>query len=148
MSGRSEAVVLCSGGIDSTTALALACQRGDPARALFVDYGQAASEAEERASRAIAGHHGVEHTVLRVAGKSFAAGEIPARNAVLVHLALFDVGRGSVVIGIHAGTGYRDCSPEFVELMQLSYDFHSEGRLRFGCLCGRLFGSRALEKHG
>jgi 7-cyano-7-deazaguanine synthase in queuosine biosynthesis len=36
-----------------------------------------------------------------------------------------------IAMGIHAGTGYRDCSPEFVSLMQSVANFHSDGRTTF-----------------
>lgn len=124
-------IVLLSGGIDSATGLALICQAGSQASALFVDYGQAAALSEARASAALAAHFGVQHQALTCSGRSFGAGEIRGRNAFLVHLAFmaFPNETGVVVIGIHAGTVYRDCSSDFVNLMQQSYDFHAGGRM-------------------
>jgi 7-cyano-7-deazaguanine synthase len=59
-------------------------------------------------------------------------GEIPGRNALLVHLALATAGRDPAVLmlGIHAGTPYRDCTPAFVDAMQASLDFHRDGTLQ------------------
>ncbi len=55
-SGR--AVVLLSGGLDSTAAAALAPESGyEPVAALFFDYGQHAARKEERAARGIAGFY-------------------------------------------------------------------------------------------
>jgi 7-cyano-7-deazaguanine synthase len=124
-------LVLSSGGLDSTTALALACSEGAAVETLFVDYGQGAASAEDRASAAVAGHYGVCRRALRLGDLEFGAGEIRGRNALLLHIALlvFPAERGSVVLGIHAGTPYRDCSPEFVTDMGRSYDFHTAGTI-------------------
>lgn len=127
-----EAVVLLSGGVDSAALAALANDQGLRASALFVDYGQAAHAAEQAASRAIAETYGLPWRELRIAGVRFGRGEIRGRNAFFVHLALLalDVPSCVVYLGIHAGTGYRDCGPEFVELMQSSLDFHTGGKVR------------------
>ncbi len=128
--GRTE-VVLLSGGMDSTTALALACSASLQVSALFVDYGQSSASSEAAAAAAVADHYSVPYRILRLAGLSFSAGEIRGRNALLVHCALvaFPAETGIVIIGIHGGTSYRDCNPDFVTLMQRSFDFHCDGRL-------------------
>jgi 7-cyano-7-deazaguanine synthase len=51
---RTGAVVLLSGGLDSTVSLAMAGEFCEPRRALFFDYGQHARGREETASRRIA----------------------------------------------------------------------------------------------
>lgn len=125
-------VVLLSGGIDSATALALARGQDYPPTALFVDYGQAAASSEAVASASLAAHYRVPHTTLGLDGLRFGSGEILGRNAMLVHVALLATsrsGEGTVTIAIHAGTSYRDCSPDFVDLMQRSYDFHTGGKV-------------------
>jgi 7-cyano-7-deazaguanine synthase len=124
-------LILLSGGIDSAAALALICQAGSPVSALFVDYGQGAAASEARASAALAVHFGVKRQTLTCSGSNFGAGEIRGRNAFLTHLALmtFQGETGVVVMGIHAGTVYRDCSSDFVDLIQQSYDFHVGGRI-------------------
>jgi 7-cyano-7-deazaguanine synthase len=124
-------LVLLSGGIDSAAALALICEAGSPAAALYVDYGQAAAASEAKASAAVAAYYRVGYQSVGCSGRSFGAGEIRGRNALLVHLALFAFrgDTGVVVIGIHAGTSYRDCSSDFVRLMQQSYDFHTAGQI-------------------
>jgi 7-cyano-7-deazaguanine synthase len=131
-SNAGQALVLLSGGIDSAAALALALAEGFTAEALFVDYGQAAAEAERSASRAIANHFGIAWRELNVAGHAFTTGEIRGRNAFLLHSALLvlEWRAALVFIGIHAGTRYRDCDPLFVELVQHSFDYHSGGTVR------------------
>jgi 7-cyano-7-deazaguanine synthase len=131
-SHASRALVLLSGGIDSAAALALALSEGFAAGTLFVDYGQAAAEAERSASRAIANHFAIAWREVTVAGHEFTSGEIRGRNAFLLHSALLvlEWRAALVFIGIHAGTGYRDCDPPFVELIQQSFDYHSGGTVR------------------
>ena len=55
-----RAVVLLSGGLDSTVSCAMAARFCTPRTALFFDYGQRAAEREERAVRGIASHFGLE----------------------------------------------------------------------------------------
>jgi 7-cyano-7-deazaguanine synthase len=127
-----ESVILLSGGVDSTALAALTKDQGLRSSALFIDYGQAARAAEHASSRAVAEAYGLPWREVQVAGVRFAQGEIRGRNAFFVHLALlaFHAPSGVVYLGIHAGTGYRDCSPEFVELIQGSLDFHTGGQVR------------------
>lgn len=125
---ESRCIVLASGGIDSAVLLSMARERGTHVTALFVDYGQAAARAEEQALVRLAAHYQVESKILRISGSTFGDGEIKGRNAFLAHCALLGIGEATeVMIGIHAGTTYRDCSPEFVSLMQESFDFHMNG---------------------
>ena len=56
---RARAVVLLSGGLDSTVALALAARSMAPELALFFDYGQHAAAREGAAARSIAERYGV-----------------------------------------------------------------------------------------
>ncbi|MBN1163256.1 MAG: 7-cyano-7-deazaguanine synthase QueC [Candidatus Krumholzibacteriota bacterium] len=53
------AVVLLSGGLDSTVSLALARKYYRLDRALFFDYGQRAAGPEREAAAALAGHYGI-----------------------------------------------------------------------------------------
>ncbi len=99
---------------------------------MFVNYGQLAAVHEAKAARALAHHLAVPLAEVAVAGLEAGVGEIPGRNALFVHVALaLAAGRpGVIVLGIHADTGYRDCSSAFVRTMQESLDFHSDGALR------------------
>ena len=128
---QGEFLILASGGIDSSTLLWVSAQQGLKPTALFVDFGQPAADAESEAVTNICGSLRVPLRVVRYNGSNFDAGEIRGRNAFLLHLALleFSASSGVVALGIHAGTGYADCSPEFVEVVQRSYDFHTNGAI-------------------
>lgn len=62
-----KAIVLSSGGIDSTTALAFAIREYDTVTSVSVFYGQRHSKELEQAQK-IAQHYGVEHIVLDLSG--------------------------------------------------------------------------------
>jgi 7-cyano-7-deazaguanine synthase len=141
------AVVLLSGGLDSTTTAALARQQGFALHALSVDYGQR-HRFELEAARRVANALGVQrHVVLAVdlaqlggsaltdaiaVPKDREAGEmahgipvtyVPARNTVLLSLALAyaeTVGAADIFLGVNAidYSGYPDCRPEFIAAFQ------------------------------
>jgi 7-cyano-7-deazaguanine synthase len=131
MAGEVPTLILLSGGIDSATALAVASAEKSPVSTLFIDYGQSAAASEGRASAAIARRYGATHRRLAFQGLSFASGEIRGRNAFFLHAALlaFESDAGVITIAVHLGTPYRDCSPQFVRMMQASYDFHTGGAI-------------------
>lgn len=141
MSAGRKAVVLLSGGLDSSTVLAIAGAEGFKCHALAVDYGQRhASELE--AARRIAGRAGADLKIvqvdLRAIGGSALTDEIdvpesdtggipvtyvPARNTVLLALALGHaevLEAGDIFIGVNAVdySGYPDCRPEFIAAFQ------------------------------
>jgi 7-cyano-7-deazaguanine synthase len=134
-----HAVVLVSGGLDSATALALACEQGFICHALSVDYGQrhhAELQAARRVARALAA---AEHRIMRVdlAGiggsaltdSTIAVPEapttgipvtyVPARNTLMLSLALGwaeVLGAYDLFVGVNIldSSGYPDCRPEFI----------------------------------
>ena len=122
-------LVLASGGVDSSTLLWLCVEQGILPNALFVDYGQAAAKSECAAVAWLCDELRVPWRYVRYSGRRFGSGEIRGRNAYLLHTALmeFPSQSGVVLLGIHAGTGYYDCSPEFLDTMQLSYEGHTGG---------------------
>lgn len=130
---REQVTVLLSGGIDSAACIAFYAERGATLTATFVDYGQAARVAESRAAKAVARHYGASVSAVRVdARRRWGAGLIPARNAMLVSCGLM-VAKPRVqalVLGIHAGTSYVDCSPPFVQVMQKVADLYTDGRVQ------------------
>jgi len=141
MSSRRRAVVLLSGGLDSTTTLAIAQDKGYECHALAVDYGQR-HEAELEAARRIAGRAGADLKIvsvdLRAIGGSALTDEIevpeegtsgipvtyvPARNTILLSLALAYaevLAADHIFIGVNAVdySGYPDCRPEFIAAYQ------------------------------
>jgi 7-cyano-7-deazaguanine synthase len=134
------AVVLLSGGLDSTTVAAIARAQGFAVHALTVRYGQV-HEAELAAARRVARALGVARHVEvaldlrelatsaltgaspvpkdREADDSIPATYVPARNTILLSLALAwaeSIGARDLFIGVNAldYSGYPDCRPEFV----------------------------------
>lgn len=141
----SRAVVLLSGGLDSTTCLAIAREQGFETYALSVAYGQRHA-AELAAARRVAARLGAcEHRLARVELGQFggsaltdpgiaipedrAAGDdipvtyVPARNTVMLSMALAwaeALGANDIFIGVNAVDyfGYPDCRPEFIAAFQ------------------------------
>jgi 7-cyano-7-deazaguanine synthase len=139
-----KAVLLLSGGLDSTTLLAQAIHEGVDVHAMTFRYGQRhASEID--AARRIAAHYGVrDHVIadidLRVFGGSALTSDIavpkdrdvgdmshagipityvPARNTIFLSFALAwaeVLDATQIFIGVNAldYSGYPDCRPEFI----------------------------------
>jgi len=138
-----KAVVLLSGGLDSTTALAIARDRGFECYALSMNYGQR-HLAELNAAGQVAKAYGVvEHKVLHLGldliggsaltDKNIAVPEqieagipvtyVPARNTLFLSLALGwaeVLGAHDIFIGVNAVdySGYPDCRPEFIRAFE------------------------------
>ncbi len=140
---KPKAVVLLSGGLDSTTTLAIAQQEGYEVYALSFRYGQRHS-AELTAAQRVAERFGVaQHVIadidLRVFGGSALTSEIavpkdrpldemgegipityvPARNTIFLSFALAwaeVLGASDVFIGVNAVdySNYPDCRPEYI----------------------------------
>lgn len=135
---RPPAVVLLSGGLDSTTCLAVAIAAGFEVTALSFRYGQRHSIELEAA--VLAGlEYDVDHHIMDISMGAFggssltdstmavpdAGGEgipstyVPARNAVFLScgLALAEtIGAEDIFIGVNVMdySGYPDCRPEFI----------------------------------
>jgi len=129
--GGTQTLILLSGGLDSSTLVALARDRGLRPDALHVSYGQAAAGAELEAANRICRRYEVPLIHVRYEGSHFAAGEIRGRNAFLLQVALleFPGEAGVVLVGLHGGTDYSDCSPEFVSQVQALYRLHTKGAI-------------------
>lgn len=135
------AVVLLSGGMDSSTCLALAARQGHPIVALTVQYGQRHRRELESARAIGRAYHVLRHEFLTVPLRALAPSAltdpailvppgrsrraripstyVPARNTVLLALALAlaeSCGAGSIWLGINAVdySGYPDCRPEYL----------------------------------
>ena len=134
-----KAVVLYSGGLDSTTCLAMAADTGYSPHAISFSYGQRHSHELDvaRANARLTG--AVEHLVvefdLRLMGGSALTADIdvpkqgvgndipvtyvPARNTIFLSFALAwaeVLGAFDIFIGVNAldYSGYPDCRPEYI----------------------------------
>lgn len=142
-----KAVVLFSGGLDSTTCLAIAKAEGYEPCALSFDYHQR-HRVEIEAARRVASALGVrEHMILevplrRIGGsaltddlavprdvspeemqKRIPATYVPARNTIFLSYALAwaeVLGAPDIFVGVNAldYSGYPDCRPEYIEAFE------------------------------
>ena len=141
----SKAVVLFSGGLDSTTCLAVATQQHNHCYALSFHYGQKHS-AELDAATQIAQHFGVaKHIIMplqhldQLAPSALTSSSIdvqegsinsnmpntyvPARNTLFLSMAMAwaeSIGASAIYLGVSAVdySGYPDCRPCFIEAFQ------------------------------
>jgi 7-cyano-7-deazaguanine synthase len=142
-----RAVALASGGLDSSTAIALAQRQGFEIYALSFDYGQRHRfeiEAARRVMRALGITNHIVATIdLRAFGGSALTADIdvpkrtgpeeispeipvtyvPARNTIFLSFALAwceVLQAQDIVIGVNAVdySGYPDCRPEFLEAFE------------------------------
>lgn len=147
-------VVVLSGGMDSTVALALHHALGHRLTAVTVDYGQRHAK-EIQAAAQVADHYLVAHIVVPMAplgqhlasalttagtqvpeghyaDESMKATVVPNRNAILANVA---VGvavahqADTVVLGVHAGDHavYPDCRPAFIDHLNALVAVATEG---------------------
>jgi 7-cyano-7-deazaguanine synthase len=139
MNQQPRAVVLVSGGLDSTTVLAMAQARGYACHTLSFDYGQRHRAELQAAERVSAAMGDVEHKVVRLnldtiggsalTDMAIAVPEeetegipvtyVPARNTVFLAIALGwaeVLDASDIFIGVNAVdySGYPDCRPEFI----------------------------------
>ena len=135
-----RAVVLCSGGLDSTTILAVARQQGYQCYTLAFNYGQRSNSELDAARRVSASLGAVEHKVinldLRAIGGSALTDEridvpesgtqgipvtyVPARNTIFLSVALGYaevLDACAIFIGVNSldYSGYPDCRPEYID---------------------------------
>ena len=146
-----KAVVLLSGGLDSSTTLALAKAEGFEPYALTFRYGQR-HQLEIEASRRVARHAGVaDHVILDIDLRTFGASAltddipvpkgrtaaelgsgvpvtyVPARNTIFLSFALAwaeVLDARDIFIGVNAldYSGYPDCRPEYIRAFQRMAD--------------------------
>lgn len=144
-----QAIVLLSGGLDSATVLAIACQQYS-CHAISFDYAQR-SVSEINAAQRLAGHFSVSHQVIHIdtgvmsgsaltdiniavpdASDAPAEGTaedipityVPARNTLFLShaLAVAEVRQAqNIFIGVNAVdySGYPDCRPEFIRAYEV-----------------------------
>ncbi len=138
-----RAVVLLSGGLDSTTTLAIAKSEGFAPYALSFRYGQRHEHEIEAARRVAASWGAVQHIVVDIDLRQFGGSAltddidvpkdrsldemdkgipvtyVPARNTVFLSFALGwaeTLGATDIFIGVNAldYSGYPDCRPEYI----------------------------------
>ncbi len=158
------AVVLLSGGLDSSTTLAIALAEGYEAHALSFDYGQRHLRELESARKVAAALGAAEHLVLTIdlraiggsaltadlpvpKGRSDVEMEhgipvtyVPARNTIFLSHALAwaeVLDAQDIFIGVNVldASGYPDCRPEFIQAFERMANLAT----RAGVECGRRF---------
>ena len=147
MADTTKAVVLTSGGLDSTTVLAIAKQHGYQVYSLSFSYGQRHSFELQAAKQIAKRMKAAEHLVLELDLTKFGASAltadipvpkssdgdmttdaipityVPARNTIFLSLALAwaeTLDASDIFIGINAldYSGYPDCRPEYIEAFE------------------------------
>lgn len=147
MDAQPKAIVLLSGGIDSTTILAMAQSRGFDVHALTFRYGQRHAIEIEAARRIVAHFCVTQHVVVEIDLRRFGASAltsdidvpkgrtpdeigqgipityVPARNTIFLSFALAwaeGLAANDLFIGVNAldYSGYPDCRPEYLEAYQ------------------------------
>ena len=139
MRTKKRAVILVSGGLDSTTVLAMAQSQGYACFSLSFDYGQSHRDELYAAEKVSDAYEDVEHKLVKlnldsIGGSaltdlSIAVPEeetvgipvtyVPARNTVFLSIALGwaeVLGAHDIFIGVNAVdySGYPDCRPEYI----------------------------------
>ena len=147
MTEKKKAVVLLSGGLDSTTALAVAAAQGYDIYAQSFRYGQRHAVELESAARVARAFQVKDHQVVNIdlraiggsaltdaievpkarSGEEMAAGipvtYVPARNTIFLSFALAwaeVLGAQDIFIGVNAldYSGYPDCRSEYIEAFE------------------------------
>lgn len=143
-----NAVVLLSGGLDSTTVLAIAQHEGYDVRTLSFRYGQRHDHEVQAARRIAAAANVTRHEIVEIDLRAFGGsaltadidvpkgreiGEeipityVPARNTIFLSFALAyaEVNDAEAIfIGVNAldYSGYPDCRPEYIAAFQAMAD--------------------------
>src|ERR1043165_8710863 len=148
---KRKAVVLLSGGLDSTTTLAIARSEGYEVYALTFRYGQRHEVEIEAAQRIAALYDVTQHVIAEIDLRAFGGSAltddiavpknrelkemsdgipvtyVPARNTIFLSFALAwaeVLGASNIYIGVNAldFSGYPDCRPEYIEAFQRMAD--------------------------
>lgn len=143
MSNNKKAVILFSGGLDSTTVIAIAKSQGFDCFAISFDYGQKHRSELINAER-LAKQLGLEHRIAKlgvselmrsaltsddinvpdyVEGDDIPVTYVPGRNIIFLSIALSfaeSIGAKDIFSGLNAVdySHYPDCRPEFLDAFQ------------------------------
>lgn len=147
MTNQAKAVVLLSGGLDSTTTLATAVSEGYVPYALSFRYGQRHAAELEAARRIAQSFDVVEHRIVDIDLAAFGGSAltsdipvpkrrseteigggipityVPARNTIFLSFAVAwaeVIGANDIFIGVNAldYSGYPDCRPEYIQAFE------------------------------
>ncbi len=148
MSPKNKAVVLLSGGLDSATTLAIACEAGFSCFAMTFRYGQRHEVEIDAARRVAAAFDVLEHRIVDIDLRQFGGSAltdsaievpkdrdgigdgtgipityVPARNLIFLSCATAwaeVLGAFDIFIGVNTTdySGYPDCRGEFIESFQ------------------------------
>ena len=145
---KNKAVVLLSGGLDSTTTLAIAKNQGFEIYALSFDYGQRHRVELEQAQIIAQKFEVADHQIMTIDLRQFGGSAltdsidvptnrdeeemsseipityVPARNTIFLSfcLAYAEVKKaGNIFLGVNAVdySGYPDCRPEFIAAFEI-----------------------------
>jgi len=139
---KKKCIVLLSGGLDSTTCLAVAKANGYDCHTMAVDYGQRHKSELFAAQRVSNYFNAVDHKVIKIDLRSIGGSAltadidvpdhddvenntvpityVPARNTIFLSIALGyaeSIGANDMYIGVNAVdySGYPDCRKEFIQ---------------------------------
>lgn len=145
---QKKAIILSSGGIDSTTAMAIAKSEGYSIYSLSVKYGQRHSIELEAAQKVARFFNAKEHKIIQIDLRQFGGSAltddievpkhdnvdqinskdipvtyVPARNTIFLSYAMAwaeAIQASSIFIGVTAVdySGYPDCRPEFINAFE------------------------------
>ena len=156
MSELKKAVVLLSGGLDSSTVLAMAKAQGFECYALSFRYGQRHSVELEAAARVAKSGGALRHEIMKIdlgifGGSALTADidvpkdrsddemehgipitYVPARNTIFLSFALAwaeVLGTGDIFVGVNAVdySGYPDCRPDYIEAYETMANLATKG---------------------
>ncbi len=143
MRSQPKAVVLLSGGVDSTTVLAIAREQSFEPYALTFHYGQRHCVEIEAAKRTAEKYGAIQHVIIEIDLRQFGGSAltsdfhipkgrsleqigrgipityVPARNTIFLSFALAwaeVLGANDIFVGVNAldYSGYPDCRPEYI----------------------------------
>ena len=135
-------LVLLSGGVDSSTALALALSQDPQVEAISFSYNQKHKELELEAARKIAAYYKV--STGDYATQTEANTEVEFRNGIFISILAgiaMQKGASEIYFGAHlddSGVIYPDCSPEFIEAMNQAVQLGSGGKVRLTAPFGQV----------
>lgn len=128
-----RALVLASGGIDSTACLFYYKELGHDVKALFVDYGHPANPVEHEHVDLLCKRYEIPFGLLKLSGTALGSQwEIRGRNAFLILTALMarPTFTGLLSLGIHGGSSYYDCGQRFIKLMSNLVSDYTQGTVQ------------------